>query len=155
MLVYRLSNRKFAQDLSGVGAANAGGRWNNKGRAMIYTSESTALALLEVIVNLPPMLQPAMNLMTIQLPEQHIAKIDLDELPENWYKYPYPKSLARIAEDYFNDSKIIALGVPSAIVHSSYNYLINPVSKNFDQLKLLSSDPFIFDPRVYRRPIQT
>ena len=41
-----------ADDLSGRGAERTGGRWNAKGSAMLYTSESIALACLETLVHL-------------------------------------------------------------------------------------------------------
>ncbi|MFD2035907.1 RES family NAD+ phosphorylase [Belliella marina] len=151
MLVYRLANRKYSTDLTGTGAALAGGRWNTKGRAVVYSSESIALSLLEVIVNLPPMMQPLMNLMTLEIPDQFIFNLPEDQLPPNWFKYPYPNSLAKIAEKYYQDEKILALKVPSAIIHSNFNFLINPNSRNIDNLKLLATEPFVFDPRVYRQ----
>ncbi|MCH7412274.1 hypothetical protein MM213_02165 [Belliella sp. R4-6] len=78
------------------------------------------------------------------------SNLPLHELPENWFKYPYPKSLAKIAEKYFREENYIALRVHSAIIHSNYNFLINPNSKYFKKVKLLSAEPFIFDPRAYR-----
>ena len=43
MLVYRLSNKKYGMDISERGAAITGGRWNKKGRPVLYTSESISL----------------------------------------------------------------------------------------------------------------
>ena len=51
MLVYRLSRKKYADTLSGYGAALFGNRWNSKGTEIIYTSESRALALTEILVH--------------------------------------------------------------------------------------------------------
>lgn len=44
--------------LSGLGAKKHGGRWNSKGQAMVYMSESLELALLEALVHLDPDLIP-------------------------------------------------------------------------------------------------
>ena len=41
-----------ADDLSGAGAKNTGGRWNAEGDALVYTSETQALACLETVVHL-------------------------------------------------------------------------------------------------------
>ena len=46
MIVYRLSKSKYSADLTGKGAEKAGGRWNSKGVAMVYTSTSRALVPL-------------------------------------------------------------------------------------------------------------
>jgi RES domain-containing protein len=41
-----------AHDLSGAGAKATGGRWNESGIAMVYASETRALACLETSVHL-------------------------------------------------------------------------------------------------------
>ncbi|MBK7637232.1 MAG: RES family NAD+ phosphorylase [Saprospiraceae bacterium] len=51
MEVYRICRSKYSNDLSGEGAKLYGGRWNRPGIAALYTSESRALALLELIVH--------------------------------------------------------------------------------------------------------
>ena len=38
---------------TGEGARRYGGRWNSKGFAVIYTSSSISLAILEVLVHIP------------------------------------------------------------------------------------------------------
>jgi RES domain-containing protein len=59
MQVWRLTRAGFLdQVLSGQGAKKYGGRWNSKGIAMVYASESLELALLEALVHLDPDLVP-------------------------------------------------------------------------------------------------
>ena len=48
---WRLCRRPYA-DLTGDGARLAGGRWNRRGRAVVYLAEHPALAVLEVRVHL-------------------------------------------------------------------------------------------------------
>jgi len=52
MKVYRLARKRYATELSGIGAAKYGNRWNPKGVEVIYTAESRALAMAEVLVHL-------------------------------------------------------------------------------------------------------
>ncbi|MFD2201275.1 RES family NAD+ phosphorylase [Shivajiella indica] len=151
MFVYRLTRSKYAEDLSGFGAALSGGRWNKKGRAVLYCSESPALSLLEIVVNIPPMFQPDLKLLTIKIPDQKIFVLEKEKLPANWYHYPAPRILAEIAEEYYQKQEIIGIKVPSAVLHQQSNILINPKSNYFDEVKVLSNEPFIFDPRLYRR----
>lgn len=150
MLVYRLSKSKYADDLSGTGAAIAGGRWNKKGRAVLYCSEAPALALLEIVVNIPPMFQSDLQLLTLEIPDVKVKLIERDRLPENWFHYPAPRILAEIAEEYYRDQELLGLKVPNAVFHQQYNILINPMSKHFHKIKVISSEPFVFDPRLYR-----
>lgn len=151
MLVYRLCNPKYAADLSGTGAAITGGRWNKKGRAVLYTSESVALALLEIVVNIPPMFQPNLNLLTFEIPESLIFEIPKRELPYNWNKYPSPYILSELGEKYYKDPGLLGIKVPSAVVSSDYNFILNPNNREFSQVKIQKNEPFIFDPRLYRK----
>ena len=41
-----------ADDTTGAGAKATGGRWNRKGRAVLYTSRHMSLACLETVVHL-------------------------------------------------------------------------------------------------------
>ena len=41
-----------ADDMSGTGAKVTGGRWNTPGAAVVYTSQTRALACLETVVHL-------------------------------------------------------------------------------------------------------
>jgi len=151
MLVYRLSKSKYADDLSGLGAAIAGGRWNKKGRAVLYCSESPALALLEIVVNLPPMFQPDLQLLTLEIPDEKVMSIEKNKLPGNWFHYPAPRILAEIAEENYRNHELLALKVPSAVIHQQYNIIINTRSNHSSEIKKISKEPFVFDPRLYRK----
>lgn len=150
MLVYCLYKSKYADDLSGTGAAMSGGRWNKKGRAVLYCSEVPALALLEIVVNIPPMFQPDIQLVTLDIPDEKVKTIEKEKLPENWYHYPAPRILAEIAEEYYRDYELLGIKVPSAVVHKQFNLLINPRAKHFPEIQVISMEPFVFDPRLYR-----
>lgn len=151
MQVYRLTKSTYANDLSGTGAALAGGRWNKKGRAVIYTSENTALALLEIVVNIPPMFKPDLQLITLEIPEEKIQIIDKEALPDNWYHYPSPGRLKELAEKSYQNLEYLGIKVPSAIVHNQFNLILNPLSPYFKEVKISSNTPFIFDPRLYQK----
>ena len=47
---YRLFRSKYSPD-DGSGAYRAGGRWNEKGVAMLYASSTLSLACLEILVH--------------------------------------------------------------------------------------------------------
>ena len=57
MIVWRLCRKKHAA-FDGDGARAAGGRWNRHGTAVVYTSATLSLAVLEYFVNLPAAAAP-------------------------------------------------------------------------------------------------
>ena len=55
-VVWRITTARFAASaFSGEGARRYGGRWNPRGTPLIYTAESRALALLEMLVQDDPL----------------------------------------------------------------------------------------------------
>lgn len=151
MQVYRLANKKYIKDLSGTGAALYGGRWNKKGTPVLYTSENEALALLEFIVNTPPMIIPDPDLLVIEIPDDAIEPINRYELPNNWKAYPAPYALAAMGEKWIKSGESLALKVPSCIVPRQFNYLLNPRHPKASAIKIINQRPFEFDPRLKNR----
>lgn len=83
MDVYRLSNARRADDLTGTGARLSGGRWNHVGTPVLYTASSKALATLEVLVHSPLSYVPDYyRMLTIRVPEDSLLSVPLDQLPE-------------------------------------------------------------------------
>jgi RES domain-containing protein len=151
MKVYRITSKKYAGDLSGSGAATHGGRWNKKGTPVLYTGESKEIALLEVIVNTPPMLIPSFDILTLEIPDHSITIMQASQLPKNWYKYPAPAILAEIAEKWAVGNQSIALKVPSCIIHSAFNYILNCRHPDYKEVKILEQRDFYFDFRLIKK----
>jgi RES domain-containing protein len=148
MHVYRITGRKHAGDISGIGAAMHGGRWNKKGTVVLYTGENKEIALLETIVHTPPMLVPNLDILTIQIPDS-ITELDSKSLPKNWMNYPAPSILSEIAEKWVYEANTIALKVPSCIIHSSHNYILNCKHPEYHKkVKIIDQKPFHFDSRL-------
>ena len=62
MIVFRITREVYQKNISGIGSRIYGGRWNFKGVAVLYTSETRALSTLEYLVHtdydlLPPRLK--------------------------------------------------------------------------------------------------
>jgi RES domain-containing protein len=150
MILYRITNRKYAFDLSGAGAALYGGRWNKKGVSVLYSGESKEIALLETIVHTPPMLIPKLNILTLKIPDNSIEEIKIKDLPKNWIDYPAPSILAEIGYNWIKKGKSIALKVPSCIIHSSHIFILNCQHKYFNKVKVISHKEFYFDSRLIR-----
>ena len=148
MIVYRITNKTQAHDLSGTGAAMYGGRWNKKGTPALYTGESKEIALLETVVHTPPMLVPTLDILTLKIPDNSITEIKSSQLPRNWMDYPAPTILSKIAENWVVEGKKIALKVPSCIIYSAYIYILNCQHPNYAKVKLLEHKDFHFDSRL-------
>lgn len=149
MVVYRITNAKHAKDLTGTGAAIYGGRWNKRGTPVVYTGESKEIALLETIVHTPPMIIPDLDILTIEIPDNSITEIKIKDLPQNWVDYPAPSILAEIAERWVQKGETIALKVPSCIIHSAKNYILNSRHENYyAKVKILEHKNFHFDSRL-------
>jgi RES domain-containing protein len=153
MIVYRLCRKVYADDLSGRGAELNGGRWNGKGTAMIYTSASRALCMVEIIVHIPAGIIPRdFYLVSISIPDDiNISTIELKNLPENWNRNPIPASTKKIGNKFISAQEALVLKVPSAIVKDEWNYLINPSHQDSKGLKIIAAEPFSFDGRLFKK----
>lgn len=149
MRAFRLSRKKYGIELSGKGAAIAGNRWNSKGVEMIYTAESRALALAEVVVHLSANHLPKDFLMLeIDIPDEYkILSIKDEDLPVSWNSWPHVASSQVIGDTFASDQKYLVLKVPSAVVPGDFNYLINPKHPDFKKVKITEAVPFFVDER--------
>jgi RES domain-containing protein len=138
----------YADDLSGTGARLYGGRWNSVGKPLVYLASSRALAVLEVLVHLPPALIPSNYcIVTLDVPND-VTEIQLNTLPPNWQEFPEPGVLKTIGDQFITNNKHLLCSVPSAIVKEERNYLLNPAHANFLKVKQVGKEPFSFDERL-------
>lgn len=146
---YRVCNAKYADDLSGNGARIYGGRWNSKGIPVIYLSSSKALAVLELLVHTSINLLPQnLALITLSIPDKiKIKEYKIKELPENWRTYPSPLRTKTLGDNWIKSNETLILRVPSVIIPSEYNYLLNPVHKDMKKIKIIKKEKFEFDKR--------
>jgi RES domain-containing protein len=151
VIVYRISKTKNIRDLSETGARIFGGRWNNKGVNIIYTSESRALATLEFLVHVPLSLVPTdLSLASIKIPDSMVPKkISISNLPGNWREYPSPSELAKTGTDWVLKNETLLLKVPSAVVKNEFNLLLNPSHADMKQVKISNVEACKFDNRLF------
>jgi RES domain-containing protein len=148
MLLYRIAKCQYAHDLSGTGARLYGGRWNSIGRPVVYMASSRALAVLEVLVHLPPALIPNdFCQVTFEVPDD-VDELDANTLPLNWQEYPEPSVLKTMGDAFIKANRHLLLKVPSAVVTQEYNYLLNPAHAGMQEVKLVKNEPFNFDERL-------
>jgi len=149
MVLYRIAKCSYADDLSGTGARLYGGRWNSEGKSAVYLASSRALAVLEVLVHLPPLLLPDDYCVAeIDVPGSGITNINIDDLPKDWRDVSPPVDLKRIGDNFLKEQAALLMKVPSSIVQTEYNYLLNPQHPNASKVKILKKEPFYFDARL-------
>jgi RES domain-containing protein len=148
MLLYRIAKCNYIDDLSGTGARLYGGRWNSIGRPVVYMASSRALAVLEVLVHLPPTLIPDnFCQITFEIPDD-VQTLNVKNLPANWQEYPEPSILKNMGDAFLKANKHLLLKVPSAVVKEEYNYLLNPAHPGIASVKAIDQQPFNFDERL-------
>ena len=153
MLAWRVTRKAHAeQPLSGEGARRHGGRWNHVGTAVVYTSESLSLAVLEYLVNLPISdLPDDLVSVQIQIPDDlPRAEISIEALPDNWRTFPAIEQLKDFGTDWAREGKTAILAVPSVVIPNELNYLIDPANAETWRVEIVSVEPFALDTRLYR-----
>jgi RES domain-containing protein len=146
MRVFRLCKSAFTK-LDGEGAKLYGGRWNFIGSAMIYTSSHLSLSILELLVHTSIDLIPEdLISLEIEIPE-HLSKTQ-QNIPKTWYLENDDTILKKIGATWLKEQKSAVLLVPSIIVPSENNVLLNPLHPDFTQIKLMRQDAFQMDVRL-------
>jgi RES domain-containing protein len=141
MIVIRLSKRKY-HPLDGKGASIAGGRWNSRGKSVVYTSSCSALAVVEYLAHLDLSMIPSGLLIALieipnTLPMERVHSVPADE-----------SAFKNIGDSWLESNATAVLEVPSILVPRQKNYLLNPVHPLFAVIKVLESNPFAFDSRL-------
>jgi RES domain-containing protein len=152
MVVWRVCKAKHAASgLDGIGAAKTGNRWNEAGVRVAYTSSSLSLAALELVVHVDALDVPGdLVALSAEFPRGTKIGVLTRSLPPDWRVMPAPASTAALGTRWARRAKTLVLKVPSVIVPSEFNYLVNPRHADFGTIVLRRPQPFTFDPRLFR-----
>lgn len=154
MRAYRLIKERYVDNpLDAQGAKIFGGRWNSKGLAAVYASDSIALSALEILVHLHR--NDILNyycLCEITLPEEALMVLAKDTLPDGWQDDPPSATTQMIGDEWLQSKQSLVLSVPSTVVPQQSNLLINPEHDDFPALSAaMIVRPFVFDPRLRKK----
>ncbi len=136
--------------MSGMGSALYPGRWNKRGTPVINTGENKEITLLENLVHTPPLLIPGLDILKIEIPDNSLEQLDISDLPNNWYQFPAPTVLSEIGQQWVDEGKTMALKVPSCIIYTSFNIILNCSHKDYSRVRVIEKQPFRFDTRLKR-----
>ena len=106
---------------------------------MVYLAEHPALAVLEVLVHLdlPPELLPSdYVLLRAELP---FRAADFEPVER------YDPVV--VGQEWLREGATPLLRVPSVLVPHGHNLLLNPAHRASSRTRVVSVEPFVFDPR--------
>jgi len=149
---WRIEHARHARTaFSGEGARLYGGRWNSRGRPVVYLSSAQSLAALEVFVHHRP-LSPRDEYVIISAQWEDALTERLEgELPRDWRMEPPGASSMSVGDRWLAEARSVVLAVPSAIIPAETNYLINPAHSDFRRIRIGKPERFVFDPRLLQR----
>mgnify|MGYP006291334855 FL=1 len=149
MEVYRISLSKWSHSLRASGRA---ARWNSEGREVIYAAASRSLACLENIVHRNSTeLLDRFRVMVFYVPDHLKAEsVYLSQLPQGWHSSDESayRECRKIGDNWLAQKSAPLLKVPSSIIKNEFNILLNPFHPDFEHIKLIDDEPFLFDPRL-------
>ncbi|MDQ2947304.1 MAG: RES family NAD+ phosphorylase [Acidobacteriota bacterium] len=143
MRVFRLHRgQRLAADYGGSQLYS--NRWNLAGTPMLYAASSLSLACLEILVHLMPgQIPPAYVYSSAKLKRRpHVADFHGDVEDEI--------STRRFGQWWANDRQDVAILVPSVVIPSERNILLNPTHSDFGEIVWDAPKAFGFDPRLLR-----
>ena len=153
MTVFRIvKTKKATADLSGTGAYTYGGRWNNKGTYMVYTSENSSLAFLENLVHQEESeLPPDLYIAEIFFPDTApLLSVPDKTYPPDWQHLENVRC-KQLGDHWMSSLEFMAVKVRSAVNPSEFNYLLNPLFPGFhDMIRVKKITPLPVDRRLVK-----
>jgi RES domain-containing protein len=149
---YRFVSTRFPDGLSSEGARVNGGRWNNKGVAVLYCATSESLAMLELRVHAPHPYPRTRLRFVIEVPDETVHEVPVAELPRGWNKLPPSPVSKRFGDEWIAEGSSLGLLVPSVIATEERNLLLNPAHPRFGEVRVLKKSRVRMDVRLYQQP---
>jgi RES domain-containing protein len=146
-----VKEKHAATAFTGKGAKRFGGRWNNPGMAVVYIAGSASLAMLEMLVHIEaPELLKRYALFKVSFDDRLVTTVDIKNLPKTWRKSPPPRAVQIIGDEWIVGRKSAVLRVPSVVVPTEWNYLLNPAHAEFGAITIGTKQRIKFDPRLIK-----
>lgn len=152
LAVWRITQDRYRDAaFTGEGARRHGGRFNSVGRPLVYTSESPALAVLDLMANLdtygPGLLQHYV-VISATVDVRHVRRLSPNSLPPDWRAFPHAPATRTIGDQWLDDEASLMLAVRSAVLPRAWNYLVNPAHPDFGALARTEPEALDVDPRI-------
>ena len=119
---------------------------------MVYTASTLSLAALETLVHFAIDTAPVDYVaLTIRVPDDAVEHVANKQLPADWYATPPPAACQELGARWAAEARSVGLAVPSAVVPSETNILLNPFHPDFANVVLEKQEPFLFDSRLLEK----
>lgn len=154
LTVWRLCHERYAESaFEGIGAKRVGGRWNSRGTPIGYTSESLALAALELLVHVRAEDVPeSLIAISARIPRDLISEpfgAGKETLPSGWRSVSGNTAVVAYGDHWQQLGRSAAMRVPSVVIPEESNILINPEHPEFASVEIGAPRRFSFDPRLF------
>lgn len=147
---WRTTRKNYVTEaFTGEGAKRFGGRWNPPGYAAVYVAQNLSLAILELIVHLDED-SDISTFVTIPVAFDSTMVYELppSQIPQNWSEHPIRQQSQMVGQNWLEKGQSLLLKVPSSVVPSESNYVINPLHPGSKKLSIGSPQPLHIDQRI-------
>lgn len=153
MKAWRIAKAKRAQDLSGKGAAIAGGRWNEEDVPAVYMGLNPAICCLETYVHASGKPAIPLKITAFELPDDDSLfwVPAIEDLPHGWESLPPDRPSMDFGTRWLRANRHLGMVIPSAVLPLERNIVINPHHPSVSQIKLVEIYDFVYDPRMLKR----
>ncbi|MBN8784052.1 MAG: RES family NAD+ phosphorylase [Terrimonas ferruginea] len=147
MLVYRITPKIYSGSLFAPGLE---GRWNGNGRKVIYTAESIPIAFMENMIRRKGLgFNKQFAIMVIEVPDKlSISEVKMSALKSGWRDYRDYSICQTVGNKWYDEGLTPLLKVPSSILPTNFNYVLNATHAQFAEIKLLHTSELIPDERI-------
>ena len=143
---------RVATAFTGEGSQIFPGRWNSRGKAVIYLSEHESLAALEILVHSAPLAVTARYFsFRVEWDHRLTEYFPVKNLPPGWNEQPPTIASREIGDEWLRQKRSAVLAVPSLLSMSELNFLLNPNHPDFKKIKIGKPVEYRFDPRLVGR----
>jgi RES domain-containing protein len=143
-----------ADDMTGEGARQTGGRWNRAGTPVVYAAANISLACLETLAHLSGDDDLPLNryLVRIDIPDEiweSALAYTRESAAVGWDAIPTGKVSLDVGAAWIADKSGSALmRVPSVIVPEETNVIINPAHSDAAKVKATKVRKWTYDSRM-------
>jgi len=87
-------------------------------------------------------------LIEVSVPDVKLLEVPGNPLIKGWDGFPYLNTTMDYGTQFLINNEYLLLKVPSAVIKTEYNYLLNPKHPSIHECKIEQVTPFVFDTRI-------